>query len=91
MQTINPGNPIEPTPSAYGYPLLIKQLLHTRWRSARSRRSSTAISSATATAPSGSASASLPVPCASRRVAGRHGGVMDWDSHRYLESSSPCR
>ncbi len=35
-----PANLIEFSPSAYQYPLLIKHLLHYRWRMRRIRRSS---------------------------------------------------
>jgi hypothetical protein len=38
--------PIASTPSAYAYPLLIKQLLHSALATAASRRSSIAISTA---------------------------------------------
>ena len=87
MQTIDPDNLIEPTPSAYGYPLLIKQLLHTPlavnpeqeilYRDLKRYNYRTL----------GHRIAQLASALQSLGVApGDTVGVMDWDSHRYLES-----
>lgn len=87
MQTINPGNPIEPTPSAYGYPLLIKQLLHTPLAVNPEQeivyRDLKRYSYRTLGQRIGQLASAL------RNLGVSPGdtvGVMDWDSHRYLES-----
>jgi fatty-acyl-CoA synthase len=90
MHTINPGNPIEPTPSAYAYPLLIKQLLHTPLAVNAGPGDHLHGRSQAPQLPRAAASASAGWPACSAR-AGRGGratrwAMMDWDSHRYLES-----
>jgi fatty-acyl-CoA synthase len=81
-----PDNRIESTPSAYAYPLLIKQLLHTPCRQAagqeivyQKKLRFTYCELRERIGRLASALAGLGV---------RHGStvaVMDWDSHRYLE------
>ncbi|MBL8472587.1 MAG: fatty acid--CoA ligase [Rhodocyclaceae bacterium] len=86
MSNTNPGNLIEKTPSAYAYPLLIKQLLHTPlainpeqeivYRDIK-RYNYWAL---------GQRIGQLATALAGLGV--EHGdtvAIMDWDSHRYLE------
>lgn len=77
---------IAPTPSAYSYPLLIKQLLHTPLATApdqeiayqgKVRYSYRALRERIGRLASGLASLGVE--------AGQTVAVMDWDSHRYLE------
>ncbi|MCB1901094.1 fatty acid--CoA ligase [Cognatazoarcus halotolerans] len=87
MTTINPDNLIQPTPSAYTYPLLIKQLLHTPlavapdqeivYRDLKRFNYRTLNHRIAQLANALSALGVRP---------GDTIGMMDWDSHRYLES-----
>ncbi len=87
MKTIDPGNLIQPTPNAYGYPLLIKQLLHTPlavnpeqeivYRDLKRYNYRTL----------GHRIAQLASALEAQGVVpGDTVGMMDWDSHRYLET-----
>jgi len=75
-----------PTPNAYAYPLLIKQLLHTPFVQAPDQeivyRGQLRMTYATLQERIGRLANGLS------RLGARHGStvaVMDWDSHRYLE------
>src|ERR1700710_2612003 len=77
----------DPTPTAHAYPLLIKQLLHTPFVQAPEQeivyRGQLRMSYATLRERIARLANGLS------RLGARHGStvaVMDWDSHRYLES-----
>ncbi|MCP5419949.1 MAG: fatty acid--CoA ligase [Gammaproteobacteria bacterium] len=87
MKTINPDNLIHPTQSAYGYPLLIKHLLYTPLATRPDQeivyRDIKRYDYRTLRTRIGQLANTLK---ALGVQPGDTVGVMDWDSHRYLES-----
>lgn len=78
---------VEPTPSAYPYPLLIKQLLHTPMAHAPDREIVYRNSSRYTYRQFGQRIARLANVLQDSGVEpGQTVAVMDWDTHRYLES-----
>lgn len=75
------NHPVD-VPSAYAYPLLIKQLLHTPLATTPSRKSPTKDSYRTLSERIGRLASGL---AGLGIEAGQTVAVMDWDSHRYLE------